>query len=69
MDMNVYLIEWWAKERLGEIRSAVEREQLVESIRRRSPLRAVLGQALISIGRKLQGRDARVGASARTSPA
>ena len=68
MDMNIYLVEWYAKERLGEIRTAVEREHLVESMRRR-PLRAVLGQALISIGRKLQGRDARVGAPARTSPA
>ena len=69
MDMNVYLVEWWAKERLGEIRAAVEREQLVESMRRRAPLRVGLGHALISIGRKLQGRAARVGASAGTSAA
>ena len=70
MDMNVYLVEWWAKERLGEIRTAVEREQLVESLRgRRPPLRVGLGLALIRIGRKLQGRDARVGASAGTSAA
>jgi len=70
MDMNVYLVEWWAKERLGEIRAAVEREQLVESMRRRrAPLRVGLGHALISIGQKLQGRAARVGASAGTSAA
>ena len=68
MDMNIYLVEWYAKERLGEISTAAEREQMVESMRRRVPLRAVLGQALISVGRKLQGRDARV-APARTSPA
>ena len=24
MDMNVYLVEWWAKERLAEIRAAPE---------------------------------------------
>jgi len=69
MDMNVYLVEWWAKERLAEIRAAVEREQLVESVRRRPRLRVGLGLALISLGRKLQGRDARVGAPAGTSAA
>ena len=70
MDMNVYLVEWWAKERLGEIRAAVEREQLVESMRRRrAPLRVGLGHALISIGQKLQGRAARVGAPAGTAAA
>ena len=35
MDMNVYLVEWWAKERLGEIRAAVGREQLAEALRQR----------------------------------
>jgi len=69
MDMNVYLVEWWAKERLGEIRTAVEREQLVESVRRRPRLRVGLALALIRLGRKLQGRDARVGAPAGTPAA
>jgi hypothetical protein len=69
MDMNVYLVEWWAKERLAEIRAAVAREQLVESVRRRPRLRVGLGLALISLGRKLQGRDARVGAPAGTAAA
>jgi hypothetical protein len=53
MDMNVYLVEWWAKERLGEIRAAVAREQLAESLRRRPPFRVALGRALTSLGRKL----------------
>jgi len=69
MDMNLYLVEWWAKERLLEIRSAVQREQLAESTRQRQPLRVALGLALISTGRKLEGRARRVDAQARTSPA
>ncbi len=64
MDMNVYLVEWWAKERLGEIRAAVVREQLAESLRPRPPLRVTLGRALINFGRKLQGSDSAVGAPA-----
>jgi len=64
MDMNVYLVEWWAKERLGEIRAAVVREQLAESARQRPPFRVTLGRALIKFGRKLQGTHAAVGARA-----
>ena len=64
MDMNVYLVEWWAKERLGEIRAAVEREQLADSLRQRPPLRVTLGLALISFGRRLQGSRAGVSAPA-----
>jgi hypothetical protein len=61
MDMNVYLVEWWAKERLGEIRAAVVREQLAESLRRRPRFRVALGRALINFGRKLQGNRTAVG--------
>ena len=64
MDMNVYLVEWWAKEHLGEIRAAVVREQLAESLRQRPPLRVTLGRALINFGRKLQGNHPAVGAPA-----
>ncbi len=70
MDMNVYLVECWAKERLGEIRAAAGREQLAESLRQRPPLRVALGLALISFGRRLQGRRAGVSVpAAGTSPA
>ncbi|HYS18935.1 MAG TPA: hypothetical protein VET45_18580 [Candidatus Binatia bacterium] len=55
MDLNIYLIEWWAKERLDEIRAAVLRERLAESLRQRPPLRVALGLALISLGQRLQG--------------
>ena len=58
MDMNVYLVEWWAKERLDEIRAAVVREQLADSVRQRPPFRVALGLALINVGRKLQGHAA-----------
>ena len=64
MDMNVYLVEWWAKERLGEIRAAMVREQLAESARQRPSLRVALGQALINVGRKLQGHRGAVSAAA-----
>ena len=64
MDMNVYLVEWWAKERLDEIRAAVVREQLASSVRQRPPFRVALGLALINVGRKLQGSHAAVGAPA-----
>jgi len=64
MDMNVYLVEWRAKERLGEIRAEMVRERLAESARRRPLFRVALGLALTSIGRKLQGSRRRVGAPA-----
>jgi hypothetical protein len=60
MDMNVYLVEWWAKERLGEIRAAVGREQLAEALRQRPALRVRLGLALIRFGQRLQGNRAGV---------
>lgn len=64
MDMNVYLVEWMAKDRLAEIRAAMVREQLAESVRRRPSLRVALGLALVSVGRKLQGDRAVMSAAA-----
>ena len=62
MDMNVYLVEWWAKERLDELRAALKREQLAESLRQRPPLRVTIGLALISLGQRLRGNAAGTGA-------
>lgn len=64
MDMNVYLVEWMAKERLSEIRAAMVREQLAESVRRRPLLRVALGLALVNVGRRLQGDRAAISAAA-----
>jgi hypothetical protein len=65
MDMNIYLIEWWAKERLGEMRATLLREQLAESLRQRPSVRVALGMALVALGRRLQGnREATPGALA-----
>ena len=70
MDMNVYLVEWWAKERLDELRAALKREQLVESLRQRPPLRVTIGLALINLGQRLRGSAAGTGApTAGTSAA
>jgi hypothetical protein len=55
MDMNLYLVEWWAKERLDELRAALNREQLAEALRERPPLRVTVGLALISLGQRLRG--------------
>ena len=62
--MNVYLIEWWAKERMGEVQAAVLRERVAEAVRQRVPLRVVLGLALINLGRRLQGRERAAAADA-----
>jgi hypothetical protein len=59
MDLNIYVTEYWVKERMGEVRAAAMREQLVQSLRTRPPLRVTLGQALVWLGRRLQGGDAR----------
>jgi hypothetical protein len=59
MDMNIYLIEWLAKERLGELRAAVIREQIAEVVRQRPTLRMMLGLALMSLGRRLRGSGRR----------
>jgi len=55
MDLNIYLIEWWAKERLEEARTAMGQARLAESLRPRPRLRVALGLALISLGQRLQG--------------
>jgi hypothetical protein len=54
MDTNLYLVEWWAKERLAEERAAAVRAKLVASLRGRRGLRV----ALISLGRRVEGRAA-----------
>ena len=70
MDMNVYLVEWWAKERLDELRAALKREQLAEARRERPPLSVTVGLALISLGQRLRGNAAGAGApTAGTSAA
>jgi hypothetical protein len=58
MDTNLYLVEWWAKERLDEQRAAAVRAKLVESLRGRRRLRVALGVALISLGRRVEGGPA-----------
>jgi hypothetical protein len=58
MDLNIYLVEWWAKERLGEIRAEMHREQIAESFRRKSSLRLALGLALIRAGQRVRGDHA-----------
>jgi hypothetical protein len=58
MDLNMYLVEWWAKERLDELRAAVVREHLAESLRQKPPLRVTPGLALISLGKRVQGSAA-----------
>ena len=67
MDMNVYLVEWFAHERLRELRMAVGREQLAESLRPRPSLRAALGSALINLGHRLQGERAAAQATGATA--
>jgi len=62
MDMNLYLVEWWAKERLDELRAALTREQLAEALCDRPPLRVTVGLALISLGQRLRGNAAGTGA-------
>jgi hypothetical protein len=59
MDLNMYLAEYWLKERMGEVRAAAMRDRLVQSLRtRRRPLRATVGQALVRLGHRVQGSAA-----------
>jgi hypothetical protein len=58
MDANLYLVEWWANERLAEQRAAAVRAKLVESLRARRPLRMAVGLALVTLGRRLEGSAA-----------
>jgi|RhiMetdeSRZDD1v2_1073273.scaffolds.fasta_scaffold41614_4 hypothetical protein len=64
MDMNVYLVEWFATEHLRELRAAVGRQQLAESLGRKPSLRTTLGSALINLGHRLQGERAAATATA-----
>jgi hypothetical protein len=59
MDMNVYLLEWCAKDRMAQVREDALRAKLAGPRRRGPALRVVLGLALIRLGRRLQGAGAR----------
>jgi hypothetical protein len=59
MDLNIYVAEYWVKERMGEVRAAAMRDQLVQSLRTRRPLRVAVGEALVSLGQRVQGSPAR----------
>jgi hypothetical protein len=59
MDLNIYVTEYWVKERMGEVRAAAMRDQLVQSLRTRRPLRVAVGEALVWLGHRLQGGAAR----------
>jgi len=69
MDLNVYLLEWMAKERVREIQAAAVRERLAESLRQWPPLRVTLGLALISLGQRLLGNRARATVPVAGAPA
>jgi hypothetical protein len=55
MDMNSYLVEWLARERAGELQTALARQHLAASLATPWSLRVRLGAALIGLGRRLQG--------------
>jgi hypothetical protein len=56
MDMNEYVLEVVAQDRLAEMREAAARSHRVRAARRASrPMRIALGHGLIRIGRRLQG--------------
>ena len=56
MDMNLYFAEWLVRERLAEARAAGARDGVLHAARPRpKPVRARLGLALVSLGRRLQG--------------
>ena len=60
MDMNLYFAEWLVRERLAEARAAGARDALVQAVRpKRRPARVRLGAALVSLGRRLEGRRPR----------
>jgi hypothetical protein len=66
MDMNVYLLEWWAKDRMAQVQADALRAKLPEGPPW-PPLRVVLGLALIRLGRRLQGAGAAKAADAVTA--
>jgi len=56
MDLNVYSVEWLARERLAGARARVGREVGLRSLRPpRRPWRDTLGLALIGLGRRVVG--------------
>jgi hypothetical protein len=58
MDMNVYSLEWLARERLADARARVAREAWARTVPRR-PWRVALGLALIGLGHRIVGQPAR----------
>jgi len=60
MDMNVYSVEWLARERLADARARMAREMWLRALRPpRRPWRVTLGLALIGLGRRIVGDRAR----------
>ena len=60
MDMNLCFAEWLVRERLAEARAAAVRDTLAQAARPKwRPLRVRLGAALVSLGRRLEGRRPR----------
>jgi len=56
MDLNVYSVEWLAREWLADARARVAREVWLRSLRPpRRPWRVTLGLALIGLGRRIVG--------------
>jgi hypothetical protein len=56
MDMNEYVFEVVARDRIAEMRAAAERSHRIRAAGLASyPLRVALGHALIRLGRRLQG--------------
>jgi len=63
MDMNLYSVEWLARERLADARAAAAREGWLRSERpTRRPLRVALGHALIGLGTRIVGDRSKGGA-------
>ena len=55
MDMNEYTLYILARDRLAELREAGERSSHIRVVRPSPrPLRVLLGQALVRVGRRLQ---------------
>jgi hypothetical protein len=64
MDLNVYLAEILAHAHLAELRAHAQLCHQAQRARRRRPVRAALGHALIRAGRRLAGGLATVEAPA-----
>jgi hypothetical protein len=60
MDMNEYMLEVVARDRLAELREVAQRSHWPPTARPVAhPVRVALGRALIRIGRRLQGVNER----------